>query len=137
MLMRLIYCSARDNSVRLDLQNLLSKAVANNQELGVTGLLWYDGNNFVQALEGHRRAVNEVYSKNIAGDPRHHSLVLISCEDIEQRLFPNWSMGLAQDIGQSSAGAKLLRYLPTEKLDPYAVRASSMLSLLEELREDV
>ncbi len=102
MLMRLIYCSARDNSVRLDLQNLLSKAVANNQELGVTGLLWYDGNNFVQALEGHRRAVNEVYSKNIAGDPRHHSLVLISCEDIEQRLFRRSS-------GPSSPSAAAIR----------------------------
>lgn len=137
MLMRLIYCSARDNSVSLDLQNLLSNAVSNNKEVGVTGLLWYDGYHFVQALEGHRRAVNEVYSKKIAGDPRHHSLVIISVEDIEERLFPNWSMGLAQDIGHAGSAGKLLRYLPSEKFDPYAVRASSMLSLLQELREDV
>src|ERR1700734_2023146 len=53
-----------------DLRELLRKANENNSKLGITGLLLFKGENFLQVLEGERETVLALYKK-ITQDPRH------------------------------------------------------------------
>lgn len=99
MPVRLIYFSKalRDMSLQ-DIQNILSTARTNNAELDICGMLCYESNWFVQALEGDRDDVNDLYLE-IADDPRHDNIVIISYEYVESCIFPNWHMGYASNSG--------------------------------------
>lgn len=63
-----------------------------NAIFGVTGVLAFDGEQFIQYIEGEDNAVLQLY-RNIQADTRHSNLKLISSHTITQRLFPAWSMG--------------------------------------------
>jgi hypothetical protein len=75
---------------------LLRQSVRRNMEAGITGLLLYKDGCFMQALEGEERAVVWLFSK-ISRDPRHHHVIPLIQELIEQRYFPNSSM-VFQDL---------------------------------------
>jgi hypothetical protein len=74
------------------LADLLSRARANNESLGVTGLLLYDNQWFMQVLEGEYANVLQLYEK-ILRDRRHSEKLLVYKLDIEKPSFKNWSMG--------------------------------------------
>ncbi|OEF61574.1 hypothetical protein A1OW_19745 [Enterovibrio norvegicus] len=71
---------------------LLGKCRANNEKRDVSGLLLYAKENFFQILEGDEGVVEKLYA-DIASDTRHNSAIVIDRSEIEQRSFPNWSMG--------------------------------------------
>jgi hypothetical protein len=75
-----------------DLQNLLNKARENNEKLAITGMLLYRDRFFIQALEGEKKVVENLYSI-ILKDERHQNVILIYERPIQQRRFPNWTMG--------------------------------------------
>lgn len=54
-------------------------------------LLYKDGN-FMQALEGEEKTVRNLYNK-IEADSRHRGSMILLKETIEERQFPNWTMG--------------------------------------------
>jgi len=76
-----------------DLQALLDQARGNNVRLGISGVLIYGGERFVQVLEGTDEAVHEVFSR-IATDRRHYAVRILADEPIAVRVFGEWSMGL-------------------------------------------
>jgi hypothetical protein len=89
----LLYASsASSNLSKEDLLEILVTSRQNNERLGITGLLLYKDGNIMQALEGERTAVEQVYAK-IVQDPRHHGLLKLLARDIERREFGEWSMG--------------------------------------------
>ncbi|MDG2535197.1 BLUF domain-containing protein [Sphingomonas sp. HITSZ_GF] len=90
MLQLLYISSARRNEV-IDLDQLLAQAQRNNARDEITGLLYTDGRRFLQALEGPKTAVEDVFLRIIA-DPRHHALVLLSRRETTRREFGEWSM---------------------------------------------
>jgi hypothetical protein len=63
----------------------------NNALDGITGLLWSDGQRFIQALEGPRASVEATFLR-IARDNRHHSLDLLSDRMTDEREFGTWNM---------------------------------------------
>jgi Sensors of blue-light using FAD len=131
MLVRLMYASRATESVRPDLLNaILRKSTHNNPALGVTGVLCFSGNVFLQVLEGGRSQVSQLYNR-IAADPRHREVVLLSYEDITERSFASWSMGQV-NMGRLNP-ALLLKYSETAELDPYAVTGKVSMALLNEL----
>lgn len=75
-----------------DHEEILQKARKNNAALDVTGLLVVRGNQFAQALEGEREKVISLFEK-IKLDKRHLRIVIISQEEVEARIFPQWEMG--------------------------------------------
>ena len=75
-----------------ELIELLAKARANNQRLGVTGMLLYHEGSFLQVLEGRRKTVEALYEV-IAADPRHTDAMLLFRQDDDQRRFEDWTMG--------------------------------------------
>lgn len=77
---------------RDDLIELLQVCRRNNEARQITGMLLYKGGNFIQVLEGERESVRSVYER-INLDPRHHGVLRMLEQNIEERQFSNWSMG--------------------------------------------
>ncbi len=55
-------------------------------------MLLYAGGHFIQTLEGPAAAVDATYAA-IERDRRHRNLIVALREDVDERVFPDWSMG--------------------------------------------
>jgi len=131
MLVRLLYASRAADAVDQDvLHAILRQSKANNPALGITGLLCCSDGIFIQALEGGRMAVNQLYLK-IAQDPRHRAVMLLSYEEILERRFAGWSMGQVNMARLNPA--LLLKYSATPVLDPYSASGQVSLAMFDEL----
>jgi len=131
MLVRLLYASRAAEAFDVDAMNaIVRQSKANNQALGVTGMLCFSGNLFMQVLEGGRGPVNRLYNR-IVSDPRHTDVELLSYEEISERRFAGWSMGQVNLARLNPA--LLLKYSETEALNPYAVSGHVSMALFDEL----
>jgi len=74
-----------------DLAAILRTSRDYNVLYSVTGILWSDGERFIQVLEGPFASVEETYAR-ILIDKRHHSLALVYDHLVEKRDFGSWSM---------------------------------------------
>ena len=91
-LFQVVYTStAAEDFSRAELVELLKSSVKRNTRAGITGLLLYKDGCFMQALEGEEESVVRLFPK-IARDPRHHHVIPLIHERIEQRNFPNSAM---------------------------------------------
>ena len=86
-----------------DLVALLEAARDNNARLGVTGVLVYGDERFVQVLEGEDEAVHEVFS-HIATDRRHYAVQILADEPIVRRAYAHWSMGFRRTGSEALEG---------------------------------
>jgi Sensors of blue-light using FAD len=75
-----------------DLSRLLLRARANNERLGITGLLLYHEGSFLQALEGDEAALDSLFA-TISADKRHDHIVKLLARELNERLFAGWNMG--------------------------------------------
>ena len=131
MLVRLLYASrAVDKISQEELLEILSQSKANNPLIGITGVLCSSGLVFLQCLEGGRMEVNALYNL-IAADSRHSDVVILSYEEISERNFASWSMGLVK-LEQVNPSL-LLKYSETATFDPYGVSGTASMALLHEL----
>jgi hypothetical protein len=73
----------------LGLMRLLESARAFNQKHGITGILFYDNQQFGQIIEGERANIMKVW-KRIQEDERHHRIELLEIREITQRTYPEW-----------------------------------------------
>ena len=131
MLVRLMYASRAAEMVRPDvLHAILKKSTHDNPGIGVTGVLCFSGEVFLQVLEGGRLQVSKLYNR-IAQDPRHTDVVLLSYDEIDERSFAGWAMGQVNMARLNPA--LLLKYSETAVLDPYAVSGKVSMALFNEL----
>ena len=92
MLYTIVYRSnALVDMDRYELNTLLHQARAKNKRLKITGLLLYANKKFLQVLEGEKARVLSLY-KEIQNDSRHTKVVSLMENEIDKRLFPDWSM---------------------------------------------
>ncbi|MCD8504380.1 MAG: BLUF domain-containing protein [Burkholderiaceae bacterium] len=132
MLVRLLYVSrAADGKVTPELtESIMAAARAYNLANGITGVLCYGGDIFMQAIEGGRDEINTLYSI-IMRDARHKDVVLLHYEEIQERRFGGWTMGHV-NLEKLNASV-VLKYSEKPKLDPYNMSGKVSLALLEEL----
>lgn len=130
MLVRLLYASRALDTTAEAIDAILAQSRQYNPSCGITGILCYGGGVFLQAIEGGRMAVSELYG-HIQKDPRHKDVVLLDYEEISERRFGGWTMGQVNllKLNQSI----LLKYSEKAELDPYAASGKVSLALLEEL----
>ena len=76
------------------LLELLEASRANNESLGVSGMLLYKDGRFMQVLEGEEEVVKPLMSK-IMNDARHRQVVILLMGPVVRREFPDWAMGFA------------------------------------------
>jgi len=131
MLVRLMYASRAAQGVKPEaLSAILKRSTTHNPSVGVTGVLCFSGEVFLQVLEGGRSQVSALYNR-IACDPRHHDVVLLSFEEIPERRFAGWAMG--QVHMNMLNPALLLKYSESAVLDPYTVSGRASMALFDEL----
>ena len=131
MLVRLLYVSRAVSPDDADITHaILSQARSHNLSNGITGILCYGGGIFLQAIEGGRTSVSDLYN-HITNDKRHKDVVLLHYEEITERRFGGWTMGQV-DVSRVNTNI-LLKYSERAELDPYSVSGVVSLALLEEL----
>ena len=90
---RVIYCSQATHDVSPDeLVQLLEVSRRNNEKVGLSGMLLYSSQSFLQVLEGDAAALQQTYAR-IEADDRHVNLRLLLDADVAAPLFPDWTMG--------------------------------------------
>lgn len=85
------------------LEDLANAAGAKNQQMNITGYLYYRDGLFMQYLEGEQEKVEALMGKIIA-DERHHVFSTIILPKIKKRVFPYWYMRfLSSDLPHTQA----------------------------------
>lgn len=130
MLVRLLYASRAVDTSAGAIEAILTQAREHNPSCGITGILCYGGGIFLQAIEGGRMAVSELFG-HIQKDARHKDVALLHFEEITERRFGGWTMGQV-NLNKLNHSI-LLKYSEKAELDPYAVSGKVSLALLEEL----
>ena len=130
MLVRLLYASRAVDNNGDAIASILAHSRQYNPTCGITGILCYGGGVFLQAIEGGRMVVSELYG-HIQKDPRHKDVVLLDYEEISERRFGSWTMGTVNLLKLNHS--ILLKYSEKAELDPYAASGKVSLALLEEL----
>jgi hypothetical protein len=130
-LFRLVYASRAILPVlprfEATVEDILAVSRPNNARMGVTGLLLAHQGWFVQALEGPRRNVSQVFGV-IGHDLRHAQLELLTGGPAGERLFGQWDM-----CGRAitPAAAPILRTLDLDvEFDPFRMDGDRALKLL-------
>ena len=131
MLVHLLYASRSAAPLTESLvESLLEKSRANNPRLGITGILCFCDDLFIQVLEGGRDEVCELFNA-ITRDARHRNVRILIYEEIGERRFGGWTMG---QVNISKVNASLLlKYSEKAVLNPFAVSGRASLKLLDEL----
>jgi hypothetical protein len=92
-MIQLSYISSVDHPMSTEeLVDLLQVCLTNNQRDGVTGMLLYGNETFLQTLEGDEATVDRLYAK-ILKDPRHGNVKSLTRKSVESRQYSDWSMG--------------------------------------------
>ncbi len=131
MLVRLLYAS-RPAAPPTDsvIDAILQQSRKNNPRQGITGMLCFSDQLFVQVLEGGRDEVCELYN-TIVRDARHTGVRILLYDEIAERRFGSWTMGQVK-IDQVNP-ALLLKYAEKPELNPFAATGHASMALLEEL----
>jgi hypothetical protein len=90
------------------LLSLLKQCLANNEASGVTGMLLYGNDTFLQVLEGEEAALDRLVDR-IRNDPRHAKIHFLYRKPLERRQYSDWTMGFKR---VSAQGLQTIEGLP-------------------------
>ena len=128
MLIRIIYIS---NAVATQTANttqaILQKAQDTNLANGITGVLCQGQGVYLQALEGERSTVTQLYAR-IYADKRHANVEMIHCESIAKRRYENWSMA---HVSLSDVDPETKIVWP--EFDPYSLTGLLVMARIDDL----
>lgn len=131
MLVRLLYASrAAAPLTSTVVDSILAQSRAHNPGLGITGMLCYSEDLFLQVLEGGRDEVCELYN-TIVRDDRHVNVRILCFEEIAERRFGSWTMGHV-DVSTINPSL-LLKYAKLPVLNPFNCSGQASMALLDEL----
>jgi Sensors of blue-light using FAD len=128
-MIRLTYVSTCTAGLKLaDVRAILAVATKSNQANGITGMLYWSGEYFMQTLEGERAAVTVCFNR-VCKDVRHKDVELVSAIPTHQRWFSDWSMGFTQLL--ASHCVKLAN--GARSFNPYLLDSAELPESLAEL----
>ena len=132
-MIRITYLSqAASNFSSIDLLYLLEHCHMNNPKLGLTGLLIFGNETFLQTIEGENHIVEELIEK-IANDKRHTKFQILSKQSIENRQYSNWAMGFEKLTEQTIADVPKLKNFMLSDFNPEYLSSNG--SVIESLLE--
>lgn len=120
-----------------ELEDILRSSRENNARLGITGMLLYGNNTFVQILEGEEKNVNELMNK-IKEDPRHTDFQVLKKKTIDRREYADWSMGFKRVSGEEFQAVKGLENIDEKDFNSEFLGKHSNIvdSLMEHFRKE-
>ena len=77
--------------LRGEVATLVASAQKRNQDLAVTGVLFFENDHFFQTIEGPEETVGRLYEQ-IERDHRHRNVSKLLDEPIGMRAFEGWSL---------------------------------------------
>jgi hypothetical protein len=105
---RIIYTSrSRTRGDLAELDAIMEVSIARNIEAGITGMLWSDGANFAQVIEGGHDQVGATMGR-IGSDTRHTDIEMVLDRPVLSRQFGNWAMRRADDGEASTPGTTFM-----------------------------
>ncbi|MBB5710824.1 BLUF domain-containing protein [Sphingomonas xinjiangensis] len=130
---RLIYTSrSRIHADPLELNAILAVSSARNSEADITGVLWSDGTNFAQIVEGGWEAVGATMDR-LRADPRHTDINVAFDREVQTRQFGNWAMILANDGESATAATAYMIGVSLNERKPSAERLREVILRSENL----
>ncbi len=131
MLVRCLYASrAAVPLVAPVVDSILEQSRKNNPRQGITGMLCFFDDIFVQVLEGGRDEVCELFNA-IVRDDRHRNVRMLTYEEISERRFGSWTMGQVNIATVNPS--LLLKYSEKAVLNPFSCSGHATMALLDEL----
>jgi len=131
MLVRCLYASrAADPLSATVINSILDQSRRNNPRLGITGMLCYFDDIFIQVIEGGRDEVCDLFNA-LVRDDRHTDVRILMYEEIGERRFGGWTMG-AVNMARVNPSL-LLKYSEKPVLNPFAASGRATMSLLDDL----
>ncbi len=131
MLVRLLYASRATAPLSTTIvDSILAQSRENNSPQGITGILCFSDDLFIQVLEGGRDEVCELYNR-IVRDERHRDVRILIYEEISERRFGGWTMGQV-NIAKVNPSL-LLKYSEKAALNPFTCSGLASMALLDEL----
>lgn len=91
MISQYLYISTAPDLSRADVDSILESSARYNPAHDVTGLLLYNGRNFLQLLEGEEQEIVSLMLR-ISHDPRHSGISVLDRRVSETRACPDWAM---------------------------------------------
>jgi hypothetical protein len=108
---RIIYCSQSTSDVSPDeLVALLETSRRNNEQAGLSGMLLYCSQSFLQVLEGDDAQLQKTYAR-IRADDRHTNLRMLMNADVVAPMFPDWTMGF-EHVDDEELADELVGFTP-------------------------
>lgn len=127
---RLIYGShiapVCQDDLKAAMTSIVVRSIPKNRKARITGLLIAHKGWFVQALEGPRAPIEDLFGA-IAADPRHHHALPITQGEVDARLFEQWSMGARVLTANDEAVLSALN--PRAPFDPPKVPERTLMRL--------
>lgn len=130
MIRQLIYISTSISvSPYPTMTQILPKATNNNKKFGITGILLFSGGTYLQVLEGPADAVKQTFDR-ISADERHKSVTILHDKDVEERVFPEWSMGWQQLNADDPMSEQIKRIRDEKDIERYENSSSRVIETL-------
>ena len=131
ILVSMTYASRANPDVSAkDFNEILQQAQENNAANGITGMLTFNKDYFLQTIEGPRAQINRLLHSLIS-DQRHYDLQLIETRELNHREWAEWSMNYASPTEANAA--VYLKYSTTVNFNPYLLNAESARDLMHDL----
>jgi hypothetical protein len=131
MLVRCLYASrAAVPLAESVLSDILRQSRKNNPAMGITGMLCFSKEIFVQVIEGGRDEINSLLNR-IMRDERNVDVQILSFEEVSERCFNSWTMGEV-DLAHVNP-AVLLKYCEKAELNPFVCSNQATMALLRDL----
>lgn len=106
-----VYLSSAASEVSAgELAEILTVSRRNNAAVGLTGALCHYDGSFLQFLEGDDGAVDSTFAR-IRRDRRHRQILPVFKQEISQRAFGDWSMGIVKPQALGPDAARFCRRL--------------------------
>ncbi|RZL20316.1 MAG: BLUF domain-containing protein [Sphingomonas sp.] len=104
-----------------ELDTIVAASTVSNTKNGITGILWSDGANFAQVIEGGHDEVGATFDR-IRADPRHTDIDVVLDRAVVSRQFGAWAMRRADHREASTPGTTFLLGFALGERTPSAKR---------------
>ena len=114
MLHCVLYIStARAGIARRDVDAIVEESQRNNAADTITGLLLFNGSNFMQLIEGDAEPIGALM-RRLYADERHHALVKLADRALARRACEGWAMQpVAIGLDPAHRAEEVAQVLPT------------------------
>ncbi len=134
----LMYTSTYSGSLEKmpdDLNNIVRSARKNNAQNDITGVLFSDHKQFVQILEGDKKAIHKLVKK-IKADKRHSDLSILIDETSEERGLTNWHMEAFKVNTPELEKWQYLEELKNAYLETFKISSKQLVNLMRRFIND-